>query len=405
MGWLETLGLMALTVSSEGENVSTRHEPVLEWRMDVVPELENSTSIQYSGVAKHDDLLYLGTSNKSGVLLVDARYSVKAGRLPTQAPVQATPTVLKNEDGTTDIFVVDLSGEVYRWQVLERPTDVLLTKEGWQSKSPTFDRPNSDRSKEHTLLWSVQLDIPVNTPIETDGQFLYVSTNNDVVYALDMDGNIGWRFAHRVSPTRKGNLQLFGAGRPLVQEDRIVVGFSDGAVLQLAKSTGEVLEKTYNGEGRYPDVIAQPTVVQGGVLVSGFEQPSYKGSEDSILWSKNFGSVQHAVVDPFEGNQTMVYHAGSDGLLRKIDTTSGAVLWEWDSKTGAALTAPTLFGESLLVASHVGGLYLIDRNGQEHWRSRLDYRQTGYMQAPLVSDCTIHTLSAKGFLEQYDTCD
>ncbi len=400
MSWLETLGLMALTVTPK-EEVSPQHEPVLEWRMDVVPQLENSTSIQYSGVAKYEELLYLGTSNKSGVLLVDSRYPVKAGRLTTQAPVQATPTILIQEDGTANVFVADLSGEVYRWQVAQRATEVLLSSKG-QTK---VDRPVSDRSTDHTLLWSVQVDIPVNTPIETDGQFLYVSTNNDIVYALDMDGNIVWRFAHRVSPTRKGNLQLFGAGRPLIQEDRIVVGFSDGAVLQLAKATGEVLAKTYNGEGRYPDVIAQPTSIQGGVLVSGFEQPSYKGSGEAVLWSKSFGSVQHAVVDPFEGNQTIVYHAGSDGQVRKIDTTSGAVIWEWDSKTGAALTAPTFFGESLLVASHVGGLYLIDRTGQEHWRSRLDHRQTGYMQAPLVSDCAMYTLSAKGYLEQYDTCD
>ena len=61
-----------------------------------------------------------------------------------------------------------------------------------------------------TNLWSTALDIPVNTPIESDGQnLLFVSTNNDIVYALGTDGQ-SWRFAHKVSPTRKGNLQLFG---------------------------------------------------------------------------------------------------------------------------------------------------------------------------------------------------
>ena len=399
MNWLHTLGFLAVPVDvSETASVQNLQLPVLEWRLDVVPQLQNSTSVQYSGVSKHKDLLYLGTSNRSGILMVDHRYATPVGRLTTEAPVQAQPTVLQI-GSTTQLIAVDLSGEVYSWSV---STDEDIQAD---SKILTLQRPDSDRSVDHTLNWSVSLDIPVNTPIETDGKSIFVSTNNDIVYSLDLDGNILWRFAHRVSPTRKGNLQLFGAGRPLVEDDSIVVGFSDGAVLRLTKLDGTIVEKVYNGEGRYPDVIAQPTSIQGGILVSGFEQPSYKEHQESILWSKAFGAVQGSLVDPNEGNNTLVYHAGSDGLLRKIDTTSGAVLWDWDSETSASLTAPVWLNEQLLIASHVGGLYIIDpTTGDEVWRSRLEHRQSGYMQPPLVDECTVHVLSVKGFLEQYDTC-
>lgn len=400
MGWLHTLGFLAVPVDvSETERVLQAQLPVLEWRLNVVPQLENSTSVQYSGVAKHKELLYLGTSNRSGILMVDQRYATPVGRLITEAPVQAKPTILQ-KGSTTHLIAVDLSGEVYSW---------LISPSSEKQESSDMVKlkvPTSDRSVDHTLNWSVSLDIPVNTPIETDGKSLFVSTNNDIVYALDLDGNILWRFAHRVSPSRKGNLQLFGAGRPLVEEETIVVGFSDGAVLRLTKSDGTIVEKVYNGEGRYPDVIAQPTSIQGGILISGFEQPSYKESQESILWSKSFGAVQGSLVDPNEGNKTLVYHAGSDGLLRKIDSTSGAVLWDWDSETSASLTEPVWLNDQLLIASHVGGLYVIDpTTGEEIWRSRLEYRQTGYMQPPLVDECTIHVLSVKGYLEQYDTCN
>ena len=399
MSWLHTLGFLAVPVDvSETERVQQAQLPVLEWRLDVVPQLENSTSVQYSGVAKHRELLYLGTSNRAGILMLDHRYATPVGRLTTEAPVQARPTVL-NVGSTTQLIAVDLSGEVYSWSVS------IGEEEEVSPDKLRLQIPDSDRSVDHTLNWSVSLDIPVNTPIETDGESLFVSTNNDIVYALDLDGNILWRFAHRVSPSRKGNLQLFGAGRPLVEDTSIVVGFSDGAVLRLTKSDGTIVEKVYNGEGRYPDVIAQPTSIQGGILISGFEEPSYKESQETVLWSKSFGAVQGSLVDPNEGNKTLVYHAGSDGLLRKIDTTSGAVLWDWDSETSASLTEPVWLNDQLLIASHVGGLYIIDpTTGEEIWRSRLEHRQTGYMQPPLVGECKIHVLSVKGFLEQYDTC-
>jgi outer membrane protein assembly factor BamB len=363
--------------------------------MDIVPDLENSTSVQYSGVVGSEELLYMGTSNQSGVLMVDHRYAVTVGRLETLAPVQATPILVDFAD-TKRLFAVDLSGQVYCWSLPEeRPVQ----------QEPSRLSGKSSRDSEHRLLWTTSLNIPVNTPIETDGKQLFISTNNDVVYALDTNGNILWRFTHKVSPSRKGNLQLFGAGSPLLDGDSIVVGFSDGAVLRLSKEEGTVIEQMYNGDGRYPDVIAQPTAIQGGILISGFEQPSYKEKDEVILWSKDFGSVQGAIVDPNEGNGTLVYHAGSDGKLRKLDTTSGTALWEWDSKTDSALTVPVWLGDQLLIASHVAGLYLIDRQtGEGTWTSRLSHRQTGYMQSPYVSGCTAHVISAKGFLEQYRVC-
>ena len=399
MDWLQTLGLVWVTTTHPAKSSSQEfslHEPVLQWRLDIVPDLQNSTSVQHSGVSAHNELLYMGTSTRAGVLMIDHRYGVRVGRLNTVAPVQATPTIL-NLNGKYQMYAVDLSGMVYAWELPVKDVEKVVEAQV---------QPKSDRSDEHKTLWETPLDIPVNTPIESDGQLLFVSTNNDTVYALDLDGNVIWRFAHKVSPTRKGNLQLFGAGSPLLFEDSVVVGFSDGAVLRLSKVDGTVLEKVYNGAGRYPDVIAKPVSVQGGILVSGFEQPSYKENQESVLWSQSFGSVEGAIVDPFDGNGTLVYHAGSDGQLRKLDTSTGAVLWEWDSDTGAALTGPLWFEEQIMIASHVSGLFLIDSStGKESWRSRLHHRQTGYMHTPLLHACSMYGITTKGFLEKYRVCD
>ena len=119
MNWLQTIGFLGVSATSSVEDSSLSpylQEPVLKWRLDIVPELQNSTSVQYSGLNAHNELLYLGTSNRSGVLMVDHRYGVRMGRLSTSAPVQATPTIL-TVNGEQQLFAVDLSGMVYAWQL------------------------------------------------------------------------------------------------------------------------------------------------------------------------------------------------------------------------------------------------------------------------------------------------
>jgi outer membrane protein assembly factor BamB len=191
----------------------------------------------------------------------------------------------------------------------------------------------------------------------------------------------------------------------LLDNQEIVVGFSDGAVLRLDSSNGSVLERVYNGKGRYPDIIAQPIVVQGGVVVSGFEQPIWKQNVEDILWQEDFGSVQGGLIALDEANNTMIYHPGADGVLRKIDTTSGAVEWSWDSEKGTALTSPQRVLNHLLVASHSGGLFMIDsESGNEVWRTRADFQHTGILQSPAMEDCALTVLTRTGFLERYVTC-
>ena len=116
------------------------HEPILQWRLDIVPDLQNSTSVQHSGVNAYNELLYLGTSHRSGVLLVDHRYGVRVGRLETtSAPVQATPTIIDYEWATPTLL------SIYQaWCMhgsLPTPSQQLMES--------SHASPKSDRSTEH----------------------------------------------------------------------------------------------------------------------------------------------------------------------------------------------------------------------------------------------------------------
>ena len=51
MNWLQTLGFIGLSATQnlKKASIDTLSEPIFQWSLDIVPDLE-STSVQYSGV-------------------------------------------------------------------------------------------------------------------------------------------------------------------------------------------------------------------------------------------------------------------------------------------------------------------------------------------------------------------
>jgi len=89
----------------------------------------------------------------------------------------------------------------------------------------------------------------------------------------------------------------------------------------------------------------------------------------------------------FEVNtdHAFVFHGGQDGVLRCVDTRTGALIWDWDSETQSALTTPVVTDAGLLVGAAAGTLYLIrPSDGAEAWRWRPGFHVSGVTVAPGV---------------------
>lgn len=375
MSWMSILGLSANFVSKDIETYSKERAedvswsaPILSWKKDVTPDQDNATNVESSAIAVWENELYFGTSHRKGVTILDRRNGENIGILDTKASVQSRPTIVNSSDSST-ILAADISGTIYAWD-----------------------------AKTKNELWTVALNTPVNTEMTLYQDQLFIATNGDVVYSLSLDGEILWRYAHRADPSRKGKLQLLGAAKPLARQKDVVLGFSDGAVVRVDRKTADILEQVWNGSGRYPDIIAQPTDLKDGVLVSGFEKPTWKQVDKSVRWEQAIGGNHSALVLE-EQNGVLVLHPGGDGILRKIDSTSGSVLWSWDSETGAALTMPQMTSSGVFVSSSVGGLWLIDpSSGEPIWTYQTDYIFAGAMHAPLIVDDQIFLLNKTGIL-------
>ncbi len=327
--------------------------PVLDW-LRVLPGMPgmSATHTERSRPAFDGTWVYLGQDSNDAVYQIHPVTGAVNRTWTTKGPVQSEVRFL---DG--DLLFCDLGGYTHR---------VPASGEGssWQhfGGAPIASSP--------TLHEGV----------------LYVSNVDDTVYALDAaSGELLWRYARPTDPTRTSELTLFGAPSPTVEGDHVIVGFADGNLVALGLTDGQVGWERRVGEGRYPDLIGTPLVLDGTAYVGGFSEPlvAVDLATRNIRWRlEGVGSA--TVPTPHEG---LLYHGGTDGRLRAITQLDGEVLWTWDSQTTGALTQPQVTDAGLIVGSSDGTLYLVDpESGLETWRWDPDMMLDGVTVAPLLLD-------------------
>ena len=114
-------------------------------------------------------------------------------------------------------------------------------------------------------------------------------------------------------------MTLYGASVPHRQNEYIYAGFSDGAIVRF-EADGTVENIRWIGEGRYPDIIAAPSVIETQLIVSGAESPLSGGPcHCRTNWRLDVGS-NHSVVELDETRSS----SGTDGVLRAIEKRTGA---------------------------------------------------------------------------------
>jgi len=235
-----------------------------------------------------------------------------------------------------------------------------------------------------SFVWKHQSGAPILVrPTLAHGQVV-VTNVNDLAFALDViTGELSWRYQEPRLVTRESELTLFAAPPAAIVGDELVMGFSDGTIVGLVARTGERRWQRTVGEGRYPDIVAGVVAAGDVVLASGYFKPlvAIDATTHDVRWRAEFGAANQ----PLIGDGVM-YHPGTDGELRAIDTRTGEVVWTWASGTEGALTTPVLTDAGLIVASSEGDVYLVNpADGVERWRFHERFSLDGVTSAPAVA--------------------
>jgi outer membrane protein assembly factor BamB len=238
-------------------------------------------------------------------------------------------------------------------------------------------------------LWSYDTgEEPGTTPVMIGG-LVMVATHQQTLFALDAaSGQWRWQY-HRDQPRE---FTIRGVSKPLVVNDRIVVGFADGSVVCLKAVDGAVAwqvesrrDESYIDSDSAPQTDGQrifATSYRDGLLALSLE----KGE---VVWQHAFPQVNHLAY-----NRGTLF-ATAVGRVAAFSSTDGTELW---AKGTSFRTASGIeIWKGLLMVPTEGPLFFLDgRTGRPLGDSFNPGR--GISAVPTIHGRSMYVMSNAGWL-------
>lgn len=212
------------------------------------------------------------------------------------------------------------------------------------------------------VLWRAILPNQVLAPPAIgQGQVIFKTVNGQVL-ALDLHtGELLWSYEHGAPM-----LILRPSSAPQIIDNKVIVGFSDGKLVSLNLRRGSLVwERTIafpqgvTAADQLIDIAADPILSCDVIYVVTYQGQLAAVSLRSgrILWQRNFSSYSGLTV----GNN--LYITDTNGGVWAFNRSTGELLWHQQALKHRGLTAPALYGNSLIIG---------DQEGYIHWLSQLD---------------------------------
>lgn len=218
------------------------------------------------------------------------------------------------------------------------------------------------------LLWNKNISaIPVSAPI-SDGESVFVTTNDNKLYALSAkNGDLKW-----VVSAILRNTAILGAADPVIYQDNIFASFSSGEIYAINKKTGEVLwsqdlniSRANSSDFYLNDIDATP-IVKDGVVYSignGGLMMAIDVKNGNYLWKKELASITD-----FWLAKDFLYVINNDNKLLAIYKKTGGIKWftqlpnlrkENKPQTKIIYDGVIMAGDKLLISDVEGELLVI----------------------------------------------
>mgnify|MGYP005831822823 CR=1 FL=1 len=225
-------------------------------------------------------------------------------------------------------------------------------------------------------------------PVVSDGTVFFL-TGDDILYAVDARSG-EWKWRYRIS-TRK-DMTILGLPTPLVIEEQVIAGFSNGVLVGFDKNKGEERWGTRISDyTRFEDLDATPARTEGVIFAA-----SYEGGIAAVpmeggkpLWKIEGGSYQQLAV-----SEDYLIYTGRDNKLHAVNIKNGQEIWTAEAPKNAKLTGPSIFTTKTLCGDSLGNIHIYETatgkklGGLNVWG--------GVRVAPLVVGDKIFVLTGRG---------
>lgn len=247
-------------------------------------------------------------------------------------------------------------------------------------------------------LWQNKVSGEVLSPPALSHQKVIAKTIDGKVFAFDaVSGKQLWTAEHG-SPS----LVLKASSSPIIVDNLVLIGFSDGKLDALELQTGRVVWQRSiayatgaSDVERLVDIDSDP-IVKGKVAYLA----SYQGyigalslTDGQFIWRKS-GSVYKNMVL----SSNTLYLTDSNDVIWSLDSRTGHVNWKQTALKARGLTEPVLIGHDLVVGDKTGYLHFIgSQTGELLARSQLS---GGVSMSPSVAGRNLYVLTDNGMLNQ-----
>lgn len=243
-------------------------------------------------------------------------------------------------------------------------------------------------------IWRRDMEAPMTgSPTIKDGR-AYVSSNNNEVFALDLDdGQILWSDQAIAESAR-----VLGSPSPAAIEDIVIAPYSSGEIIAYLSANGRRLwTEALSRPGRFTPIssindIASRPVVGGGLVFAANQSgvmAAIDGRTGNRLWVQPVGSTSAPAL---AGDY--IFIAGTEGRVAAISAPSGQIYWvkelrryekEKKKKGRISYAGPIVASDQVIVVSSQGELISLSPQTGEKLKS-LDLKDRVYLEPISVGD-------------------
>ena len=247
------------------------------------------------------------------------------------------------------------------------------------------------RAKNGKLIWKFFTGSDnTGAPLVHRGKVYFVSSNQKI-YALSINkGTLEWIHS---GPVLSRNMRIRGQSRPAVFNKFLYVGFSEGSVLALNKSTGQLLWK--NNLRLNHSILSDLKIIKKCILVPVFESGLFclNLRNGRLIWKSSLGGATAPVI------KNKLIYQGVKGRIYALRKRNGKKKWSLKVK-GLPIT-PSFYKQLLVYGSlSDGSLSFLDLKSK---KNKIEYFFGKGLSSPVTIDRkerAAYFISIEGYLRK-----
>lgn len=246
-------------------------------------------------------------------------------------------------------------------------------------------------------LWQKKLSSEVVAPPLVARGVAVIRTVDGFLRGLQAaDGSESWKVQFEVP-----RLSLRGNAPPIMYGTVVIAGFDNGKVAAVSAANGAVAWQATLATGRgrtelerLVDVDARPVLVGDDLYLAGYQGRVVlvRPATGQLIWSQDMSTYSGMAAD-----WNHLYVSDSFGEVVALDRKSGTEDWRHKGLRARALTAPAVFGESVVVGDFEGYLHFLSRDTGE-LQARIRVGKDPIVMPPVVLDAGLAVQTSGGQL-------